>query len=104
MRTLAPLLLALLFSVTLHAQQSTDTLSIPEKFDRIYRTSSSYQEYKVIGKTRFQQLKKDVSDSLNNLKMEIRAKDQLITAQKDSIQEIKKVAEIIEGDYRFQNI
>jgi hypothetical protein len=100
MRTLAPLFLVFLFSANLFAQQSTDTLSIPEKFDRIYRTSSSYQEYKVIGKTRFQQLKKEVLDSLTNLKSEIQSKDQLISVQKDSIQQIKEVAEIVEGDYR----
>jgi preprotein translocase subunit SecF len=100
MRTLAPLLLVFLFSANVFAQQSTDTLSIPEKFDRIYRTSSSYQEYKVIGKTRFQQLKKEVSDSLSNLKSEIQSKDQRISIQKDSIQQIKEVAEIVEGDYR----
>lgn len=100
MKTIAPLLLVFFFGVTVYAQQATDTLSIPEKFDRIYRTSSSYQEYKVVSKTRYQQLKKDVTDSLNNLKGEIQTKDQLIKSQKDSIQDIKKVAEIVEGDYR----
>lgn len=100
MRTHAPLLLVFLFSANVFAQQATDTLSIPEKFDRIYRTSSSYQEYKVIGKTRFQELKKEVSDSLSNLKSEIQSKNQLIRVQKDSIQQIKEVAEIVEGDYR----
>ena len=100
MKTFAPLLFVFLFSATVYAQQATDTLSIPEKFDRIYRTSSSYQEYKVIRKTRYQNLKKDVSDSLNTLKQEIVSKDKLITSQKDSIQDIKKVAEIVESDYR----
>jgi len=100
MKTIAPLLLVFFFSVTVSAQQTTDTLSIPEQFDRIYRTSSSYQEYKVVRKTRYQQLKKDVTDSLNNLKEDIKSKDQLITTQKDSIQNIKKIAETFESDYR----
>jgi hypothetical protein len=100
MKTLAPLFFVLLFSVSLQAQQALDTLTIPEQFDKIYRTSSSYQEYKVIGKTRFQKLKQQVTDSLNKLQQEIESKDQLLASRKDSIQEIKKVAEIVEADYR----
>jgi preprotein translocase subunit SecF len=87
-------------SSSLYGQQASDTLTIPEQFDKIYRTSSSYQEYKVIGKTRFQKLKQDVSDSLNQLQNEIQSKDQLISSQKDSIQNIKQIAETFEGDYR----
>lgn len=100
MKRFAPLLFAVLVSVAAQAQQASDTLSIPKQFDKIYRTSSSYQEYKVIGKTRFQKLKQDVSDSLNDLQKEIQSKDQLITSQKDSIQDIKKIAETFEADYR----
>tara|TARA_R110002073_G_scaffold336489_1_gene533974 strand:- start:8280 stop:8822 length:543 start_codon:yes stop_codon:yes gene_type:complete len=85
-------------SLSAFSQQAKDTLSIPEQFDRIYRISSSYQEYKVIRKTRFQDLKKDVSDSLNSLKVEIQTKDQLITSQRDSISNLKKVASTFEGD------
>jgi len=99
MKTFAPLLFILLLSVSLNAQQASDTLTIPEQFDKIYRTSSSYQEYKVIGKTRFQKLKQDVVDSLTQLQKEIESKDQLLKLRKDSIQEIKKVAEIVEADY-----
>jgi hypothetical protein len=100
MKTLAPLLFVILLSSSLYGQQASDTLTIPEQFDKIYRTSSSYQEYKVIGKTRFQKLKQDVSDSLNQLQNEIQSKDQLISSQKDSIQNIKQIAETFEGDYR----
>lgn len=56
MKTVFSFLVILLFSVSVQAQQKKDTLTIPEKFDKIYRTSSSYQEYKVVGKTRFQDL------------------------------------------------
>jgi hypothetical protein len=100
MKTFAPLLFVLLMSVSLHGQQASDTLTIPEQFDKIYRTSSSYQEYKVIGKTRFQKLKQDVSDSLTKLQQEIESKDQLLSSQKDSIKDIKKIAETFEADYR----
>ena len=101
MKTIAPLLFVLLLSVSANAQKASDTLTIPQQFDKIYRTSSSYQEYKVIGKTRFQKLKQDVSDSLTQLQNQIQSKDQLITSQKDSIQNIKKIAETFEGDYRL---
>ena len=98
MKSLYPLLFVFFVSLSAFSQQAKDTLSIPEQFDRIYRISSSYQEYKVIRKTRFQDLKKDVSDSLNSLKVEIQTKDQLITSQRDSISNLKKVASTFEGD------
>jgi len=100
MKSLYPLLFVLMVSVSTFAQEKKDTLTIPEQFDKIYRTSSSYQEYKVIRKTRYQELKKGVSDSLNVLKSNVKAKDQLIRQQKDSIQDIKKVADILGMDLK----
>ena len=100
MKTFAPLLITMLLSVSSFSQQASDTLSIPEQFDRIYRISTSYQEYKVIKKTRFQQLKQHVSDSLNTLKKEVENKDALILSQKDSIKDIKEIASTFEADYR----
>ncbi len=100
MKTVLTFLSLCILTVSLNAQQKKDTLTIPEKFDKIYRTSSSYQEYKVVGKTRFQDLKKEVSDSLNDLKSEIKRKDQLIQSQKDSISDIKEIATIFEKDFR----
>ena len=100
MRTIAPLLLFFFSIISMKAQQATDTLSIPEKFNLIYKTSSSYQEYKIIGKIRFQQLRKEVSDSLQSLKSEIQSKNQRIEIQKDNIQEAKEVAKIIGRNYQ----
>ncbi|MEQ6122977.1 hypothetical protein AAON49_02100 [Pseudotenacibaculum sp. MALMAid0570] len=99
MKKLFPLFLLLMVSVSGFSQQA-DTLSIPEKFDRIYRTSSSYQEYKVIRKTRFQDLKKQVSDSMNSIKSELKTKEQLIRQQKDSIKNAKEVADILGADLK----
>lgn len=100
MKTVLTFLTLCILTVSLNAQQKKDTLTIPEKFDKIYRTSSSYQEYKVVGKTRFQDLKKEVSDSLRDLKSEIKTKDQLIQSQKDSISDIKEIAATFESDFR----
>lgn len=73
------------------SQQSKDTLNLDEKFDKIYRTSSSYQEYKVVSKVRFQNLKKEVLDSLNSLKEIIRSKNTLIKKQSDSVSVLEKI-------------
>lgn len=100
MKSLYPLLFVLLVSFSAFSQKAQDTLTLHQQFDRIYRTSTSYQEYKVIRKTRFQDLKQQVSDSLNSLKNEIRSKDKLVLAQKDSITNIKKIAETFEADWR----
>jgi hypothetical protein len=75
-----------------------DTLTLPQQFDKIYRTSTSYQEYKVISKARFQALKANVTDSLNILKKEVQSKSQLISSQKDSIRDIKKVSDTFQTD------
>ncbi len=100
MRKFIPLLFVFLLSSSVFSQQTKDTLTLPEKFDKIYRTSSSYQEYKVVRKTRFQDLKKQVLDSLNSLKSELKSKEQRITIQKDSIAETKKVLEILDGELK----
>ncbi|MFY0603237.1 MAG: hypothetical protein JXQ93_04765 [Flavobacteriaceae bacterium] len=80
-----------------HAQ-SKDTLNIPQQFDKIYRISTSYQEYKVISKNKYQTLKGNVLDSINRLKKEIQTKDLLISSQKDSISKSKNVISILSGD------
>lgn len=100
MKSLISSILIFIVIISLNAQESKDTLTIPEKFDKIYRISTSYQEYKVVGMQRFQDLKKEVLDSLNDLKSKIKIKNELIQAQKDSISDITKVAEIVESDYR----
>ena len=98
MKRLASLVLIYIFSLSATAQQTKDTLSIPEVFDNIYRTSTSYQEYKVVSKDRFQALKQQVSDSLNDLKKLNVQKSKQITSQKDSISELKKIVGVFESD------
>ena len=98
MKSLYPLLFVLFVSISAFSQEAKDTLTVQEQFDKIYRTSSSYQEYKVIRKTRFQNLKQQVTDSLNLLESQIESKDKLILSQKDSIKDIKKIADIFSAD------
>lgn len=100
MKSLCPLFFVLFVSLTAFSQETKDTLTIVENFDKIYRISTSYQEYKVISKAKFQSLKQKVSDSLKSLAKEVKTRDLLITSQKDSIEDLKKVAAVFESDWR----
>lgn len=96
---LSKLVYILLFVTSITtAQQAKDTLTVQEQFDRIYRISSSYQEYKVVKKTTYQELKNNVLDSLNKIKKESTSKDAIIESKKDSITQIKQVYQILEAD------
>ena len=100
MKLYAPLLCIFLMSFSAFSQQSNDTLTLPEQFDKIYRISSSYQEYKVIKKTRYQKLKSDVVDSIQSLRKEVRTKNQSIQVKNDSIRDIKQILEHLDTDLK----
>lgn len=98
MKSFIQLFLIVFLSQSLFAQQKKDTLTLTQQFDKIYRTSTSYQEYKVISKARFQNLKGNVQDSINILQKDIQEKSSIISSQKDSISESKKVIATLSGD------
>ena len=76
MKSLYLLILLLLISnVSISQETKKDTLSIEGEFDLIYKTSSSYKEFKVIRKSRFQNLKNKVSDSIKLLNEELQLKN-----------------------------
>ncbi|WP_298884631.1 hypothetical protein [uncultured Polaribacter sp.] len=87
-------LLALLFfsfSISVFSQETiTESNSIESQFDKIYRTSTSYQVYKVISKERYQKLKLNVLDSLKSSKKTFNTKDQLLKTEIANIKEVKK--------------
>lgn len=87
-------LLALLFfsfSISVFSQETiTESNSIESQFDKIYRTSTSYQVYKVISKERYQKLKLNVLDSLKSSKKAFNTKDQLLKTEIANIKEVKK--------------
>ncbi|MDB9723770.1 hypothetical protein OAC31_00575 [Polaribacter sp.] len=60
--------------------------SLSAQFDKLYRTSSSYQAYKVVGKEKYLQLKQNVLDSLKMAQRKISAQNNLLTAEKESNQ------------------
>jgi hypothetical protein len=102
MKSLYLLILLLLISTVAVSQETKkDTLTIEEQFDRIYRISSSYQEYKVIRKTTYQGLKTNVLDSIKIIDKELQQKNIHNNVLNDSLQEVKKVLEILETDMKL---
>ena len=57
--------------------------SLEGQFDKIYRISTTYQVYKVIGKDKYLELKKNVLDSLKDAKSLISEKESLLKAERD---------------------
>ncbi|MDD7913415.1 hypothetical protein [Polaribacter ponticola] len=58
------------------------------QFEKIYRISTTYQTYKVIGKDRFQKLKENVLDSLLKSKKTISEKESLLKSERKNIQKL----------------
>ena len=85
------ILLLLISSVSISQETKKDTLSIEGKFDLIYKTSSSYKEFKVIRKSRFQNLKNKVSDSIKLLNEELQLKNYKIIRLEQDLNNINKV-------------
>ncbi|MDT7832209.1 hypothetical protein RQM59_07440 [Flavobacteriaceae bacterium S356] len=84
------LFVTLLIAGVSFSQTQKDTLTINEQFDKIYRISTSYQEYKVIKKTRYQRLKNKVQDSISTLKNSVATKNRVIISQNDSLTASRK--------------
>ncbi|PQJ69390.1 hypothetical protein [Polaribacter butkevichii] len=87
--------LLLLVSTLSFAQENTEEVtennSIEGQFDKIYRTSTTYQVYKVISRDRYQRLKSNVLDSLKSSKKIISEKNNLLKAEKDNIEKNKNL-------------
>ena len=85
------LLIALyvIHSFQMNAQENTVN-TIENQFDNIYRTSSTYQNYKVISRDRFNTLKSSVLDSLKVYSTSLSAKEKTITAKGLEIKSLRK--------------
>ena len=103
------LLTILIFSSTLIISQESNSTqnSLDNQFDKIYRTSSSYQEFKVIRKQRFLNLKQNVLDSLKSFKNLVSEKDNLLTKEKEYLKslnlELSKVKLDLENANKKEN-
>lgn len=76
--------LLLFVSITFSQEKPAESNALKDQFDKIYRTSTSYKEYKVIGKERFQQLKLDVLDSIKSHKDIIRSEETRYLKEKEN--------------------
>lgn len=63
--------------------------SLNGQFDKIYRTSTNYQVYKVISKEKYLQLKKNVLDSVSSTKSLVSKKDNLLNKEIENNKETK---------------
>lgn len=79
-------LTALFITVISIAQETTkpEDTSLSGQFDKIYRTSTTYQTYKVISKDKFLQLKQNVLDSLKNSKELVIEKNGLLNTEREN--------------------
>jgi hypothetical protein len=77
-------LFLLLTSFVSFGQETLET-----QFDDIYRTSTTYQTYKVINKDKFQLLKLNVLDSLKISKQLVSEKENLLKTEKAIIKKTK---------------
>ena len=96
---------SLFITITTFSQEiKKDTLSILNQFDKVYRKSSSYQEYKVIRKITFQNLKNNVVNIIEGIDKELISKNKKNKILKDSIQSINKNLIALESDLSLINI
>lgn len=101
-------ILALSISLSYFSQEATPKVvqednSIKGQFDKIYRTSTTYQVYKVIGKDKYQRLKSNVLDSLKDAKNLISEKENLLKIERDNIKKTKELLSKTQSDLEASN-
>jgi len=88
-------LLTLLISVSTISAQETDkelsltNSSVNEKFDYVIKKSNNFQEFKVVKRTWLHSLKKQVIDSVNKQKQEIKSLSIIIENQKSNTKKLE---------------
>lgn len=98
----AILFIALSF-VSFSQEEIIDSNSVENQFDQIYRTSTTYQTYKVIGKDSYQKLKKNVLDSLKDAKSSITEKENLLKTEINNIKKTKNLLSKTQLDLKEAN-
>lgn len=72
-------IIAFIINFTVFSQATEDSIikdnTLKGQFDELFEKSGSYQNFKIINKSDFDKLKKSVSDSINQLKATIKAKN-----------------------------
>lgn len=84
--------IALFVSLTSFSQENEiEDTSLSGQFDKIYRTSTTYQVYKVISKEKYLELKQNVLDTLKTAKNLIIEKERLLKTEKDNIKKTEQL-------------
>ncbi len=98
----------LLASVSFAQEPTIEDNSLGAQFDKLYRISTSYQAYKVIGKEKYLQLKQNVLDSLKTLQAKLSSKNNLLTLEKGSNQKnqelLQKTSLELQASLQKENI
>lgn len=89
--------LTLLFTIISIATFSQEKNTIKEQFENVYRTSTTYQVYKVISKDNYENLKDNVLDSLTKAKEFINEKQTSLQIEKDRIDKLNEKLEKTEA-------
>ena len=89
--------------VSFSQEEIIDSNSVENQFDQIYRTSTTYQTYKVIGKDSYQKLKKNVLDSLKDAKSSITEKENLLKTEINNIKKTKNLLSKTQLDLKEAN-
>ena len=103
MKSFLIILVLLTTSLTFSQENTEDNNSIETQFDNIYRTSTTYQVYKVISKERYQRLKLNVLDSLKSSKKIISEKEGLLKIERDNIEKTKNTLSKTQLDLEVSN-
>lgn len=99
MKKIVFLFIFMSFTLT-QAQNNAPTeeipLSLSKQFEELYRKSSTYQEYKVISITKYNNLKGNVADSLNAQKALVKQKNIVINKNNQELTSLKNQLSNIE--------
>jgi hypothetical protein len=102
--------LLLSFSSLTYSQEATEeNNSIDNQFDKIYRTSTTYNpkdtpnRYKVINIKSYNDLKSNILDSINKYKSLIIEKENLLKSERNNIEKTKKILSKTKSDLDIAN-
>ncbi len=89
------LILSLLLSTVAFSQQTNDSInnSLDNQFKKLYKTSSSYLEYKVVLKEKLTTFHANVLDSVKSFNTLLGEKNSLISSQRQTISSLEKEKE-----------
>lgn len=84
-------------------EEVKEDTSIKGQFDKIYRTSTTYQVYKVISKDKYQLLKSNVLDSIKKLETLITEKENQLNSERENIKATKNLLSKTQADLLTSN-